>query len=294
MTEQCTKDVCALGRKKTAGSCYTLRELVDIATTIEKHNPNAYFNRRTDARKLWNDIEAYMRVIMQCPDELCWVEKLKLTGLEEKAFKPEMPKEWLTCDKKFAPNNNCMNTWLSNVDINRVMRQYEENIPSFMYLGAVPIDFAAIRSSKIDGFSIKKCLEQKKMFVGIVFNTDPSYKPGQHWICAFIDIKKREINFFDSYGKDGVYPKEVQAFFDKIVSESKTLKMPFVIKKNTTRHQMDNSECGVYCMYFISRRLQTKFEEIVKNRVPDKEVNKERWRTFYRMDTCRRPAIQKP
>jgi hypothetical protein len=284
---ECSKDICALGRKKTAGSCYNLSELVQIADVIQKKDPRALFNRRQDAKKLWNDLEAYMRVIMRCTDELCWVEKLGMSKIEDTAFKPEMPKEWLTCNKDYAPNNNCMNTWLSNIDINKVLKQYEDNIPNFMYLGAVPIDFAKIRSSKIDTFSIQNCIKNGKKYVGIVFNTDPSYKPGQHWICAFIDIPKREINFFDSYGKDGVYPKEVQEFFDKIVAEGKKLRMKFHVKKNTTRHQLQNSECGVYCMYFISRRLKMKFEDIVSDRLPDSEVNKERWRTFYRSDSCR-------
>ena len=33
------------------------------------------------------------------------------------------------------------NEWLSTLDINKVMAQYEEAYPKFQYLGANPIDF---------------------------------------------------------------------------------------------------------------------------------------------------------
>ena len=47
------------------------------------------------------------------------------------SFKPYQPDKW----------EKNPNTWLSTIDINRVMEQYEDAYPNFQYLGANPIDF---------------------------------------------------------------------------------------------------------------------------------------------------------
>ena len=47
--------------------------------------------------------------------------------LENKVFRPEGPQG------RFE--------WLSTLDINKVLYQYEEKYPDFKFLGAVPLDF---------------------------------------------------------------------------------------------------------------------------------------------------------
>jgi hypothetical protein len=165
------------------------------------------------------------------------------------------------------------------------------NVPNFDYLGAVPIDFATLKDKKVNKFTIKDSLSNKKTKIGVVFNTDPSYKGGQHWICAFIDLESNEINFFDSYGSNGYYPKELDVFFDKLVEEGKSIGIDIKVKKNLVRHQFKNSECGVYCIKFITDRLSSTFEEIVNKSMPDDSVTVERWNKFFRTETCRPKKI---
>lgn len=284
----CTKDkMCAHGRKNSL-TCYTMNELRSIVNIINvKEGRTLHFETEKGEKSLWKDIFAYMKSKYGCGDELCWVEKLELKELEKSAFKPKLPSEWLTCNASMAPNNNCMNTWLSNLDIDEVMNQFEKNVPHFDYLGAVPIDFANFSDKKVNEFNIKTAIQNKKTKIGIVFNTDPSYRSGQHWICAFIDLEKKEINYFDSYGKGGIYPKEIEQLFERIVQEGKALGIDLTIKRNTTRHQYKNSECGVYCMKFIADRLNFSFEDIVKEDMPDDKVTIERWKRFFRSEQCR-------
>lgn len=240
---------------------------------------------------MWKDIAAYMKTKYNCLDELCWVEILKLQTVEETAFKPKMPDEWLNCDKQFAPGNNCMNNWLSNIEIDNVLQQFEYNVKNFDYLGSVPIDFANFPNKKINKLEIGKNLVNGKTKIGMVFNTDPSTRGGQHWICAFIDLESKEINFFDSYGSNGVYPEEIGKLFKKIQVDSSKNDLELVIKKNTVRHQYKNSECGVYSIKFIADRLSKSFEDLVKVPITDNLVNTERWKRFFRTDTCRPKAI---
>ena len=49
-------------------------------------------------------------------------------------------------------------------------------------------------------FDLKDYLKEGKNKIGIVFNMDPHYKSGSHWISLFINVKKKVIFFFDSVG----------------------------------------------------------------------------------------------
>jgi uncharacterized protein (UPF0335 family) len=285
----CSKEqnYCAHGRtdKKT---CYNKFELLLIAEEIERIEARKLnFKRDEDIMELWRDISSYMKSVHGCTDELCWVETLKLQQIEKVAFKPKLPNEWLECNSSFAPNNNCMNTWLSNMEIDEVLGQLKMNVPKFDYLGAVPIDFANLSDKKVNKFTLRDSLANKKTKIGIVFNTDPSYKGGQHWICAFIDLENNEMNFFDSYGSNGYYPKEIEAFFNKLIDEGKSIGVDLKVKKNIVRHQYKNSECGVYCIKFITERLTNTFEQIVSKSMPDDVVTLDRWKKFFRTETCR-------
>ena len=285
----CSKkaNVCAHGRDSKI-TCYNKMELLLIAEQIEYIEGKVLqFKRSDDKIELWKDIAAYMKSKYQCTDEICWVETLNLKEIEKTAFKPIMPNDWLKCNASFAPNQNCMNTWLSNLEIDEVMTQFQTNIPNFEYLGAVPIDFANLQGKKVNSFSIEQAISDKKNKIGVIFNTDPSYKGGQHWICAFIDLEKKEIDYFDSYGSDGTYPNEVNSFFRKLTEEGKKIGYEFTVKKNLVRHQYKNSECGVYCLKFIADRLNHSFEEIIEGNMPDDTVTEERWKRFFRTETCR-------
>jgi hypothetical protein len=284
----CSKkaSVCAHGRESGI-TCYNKMELLLIAEQIEYiEGRTLQFKRNEDKVELWKDIAAYMKSKYNCKDEICWVQTLKLQEIEKTAFKPKLPNEWLQCNKSFAPNNNCMNTWLSNLEIDEVMTQFQTNIKNFDYLGANPIDFANLHGKKINTFSIEKAIADKKNKIGIIFNTDPSYRGGQHWICAFIDLENKELNYFDSYGSDGTYPKEVNDFFTKVIEEGKKIGYNFTVKKNVVRHQYKNSECGVYCLKFIADRLNHTFEEIIEKNMPDDFVTEERWKRFFRTENC--------
>lgn len=281
------KDYCAHGRKED-GTCYTEEELKEISKTIEKQYGKKLHFIRNNKKELWKDLKAVMKEKYNCDDELCWVETLQLNEIEKEAFVPTMPQEWIDCNKSNVPEKDCMKTWLSNFEIDDVLEQLEENVSNFMYLGSVPIDFAELGSSKkVNQFTIKKALKQKKNKIGIVFNTDPSYRSGQHWICAFIDLENKEINFFDSYGHASSNPPEVDAFLKKVQKDALKHNINMTIKNNTTRHQFKNSECGVYCIKFIMERLNTSFEKLTKKAIKDDTVNKERWERFFRPKDCR-------
>ena len=113
----------------------------------------------------------------------------------DKDLKPVYPESW----------NSNKTEWLSTSNIENVCSQFEDKYKDFMFIGAVPIDFdEKMNDNKciVDDlcrFKVDKFIKSKKHKLGIIFNLDPHYKAGSHWVCMFADFKKGYIAFFDSY-----------------------------------------------------------------------------------------------
>ena len=52
-------------------------------------------------------------------------------------------------------------------------------------------------------------IKQKSFPSAYVFNLDPSYKPGVHWVAVYID-RKGHNEYFDSFGRPP--PREIKYF----------------------------------------------------------------------------------
>ena len=195
------------------------------------------------------------------------------TGLLKKYFRPEMPKEWFK-----DPD-----AWLSSVDIEAVMEQYEEAVPSFKFLGVVPIDFSSpdpIEMVRVRG-GAKKCISEEYCgldikverergirTIGCIFNLDPHDENGSHWIaCAILlkPVRGGSIYYFDSYGTPP--PPQIAQFMRSFILQDPEL----VLKYNGRRFQYGGSECGMYSMYFVICMLnRVPFQQFVRHTVADK------------------------
>ena len=86
-----------------------------------------------------------------------------------------------------------------------------------------------------------------------------------------------EICYWDSYG---FKPNpEVVVLMNRLKEQAAKLdnKINLELKINKNRHQYKNSECGMYCIYFITSLLDGKmFENIVQNIVDDDTMNGKR------------------
>jgi len=151
--------------------------------------------------------------------------------------------------------------WLSSIDIDNVEKEYSHLFKTYKYLGTIPIDFG--KTSKTGTCIINSLCSLKlsdiyrKGFkqVGIVFNTDVSTGPGQHWIALFADIHPKfdnaRITYFDSYSKEP--EPEIERLMFRWKEEWDALKIhanPTELTYNKTRHQYKDSECGMYCLLF--------------------------------------------
>ena len=199
--------------------------------------------------------------------------KDEVAKLQKEYLRPKAPEDW-----KKEPDK-----WLDTYNIENVLKQYAEVRPDFKFMGAIPIDFSApdpYSQSAKGGGEEKKCLydETCKLsigglknkgvkYVGFVFNLDPHFKNGSHWVSMMLDIMRRECNFFDSYGM------EPHPLIARLMRSFKLQDPGMTLNYNARRFQFGDSQCGMYCIFFLSTMLNgTRFKKFVKTSVPDYEM----------------------
>ena len=225
-------------------SCYTNKSLYKLRDLWNARHPDVKI-KTSSPKEIHLLISEKLSGV--CNKESCWLKQKDKFGILESdfadSFAPESPNEW-----KKNPNE-----WLSSVDIIDVMKQYETAYKCFDFIGPSPIDFDTKKLygecvwDELCNFSVEQQIKNGKTKIGIIFNTDPHNKPGQHWISMFINIKKKQIFFFDSTG-DKPSP-EIMKLVERIKKQGLELDKKIIFKYNSNEgveHQYGNTECGVY------------------------------------------------
>ena len=264
-------------------TCYTNDSLLNLRDHWNARHPDVKIHSNSP-KEIHRELTEHLKDI--CNNEACWLKQKDAFGhLENElsdSFAPESPPEW-----KKNPNE-----WLSSVDIMKVMKQYEKAYKYFDFMGPTPINFD---SRKLYGecvweelckFDLQKLIDKGKTMIGIIFNTDPDNKPGQHWISMFINIKKKIIFFFDSTGDRA--PREVMELVKRVQQQGLSLKRPIRFKFDSNEgieHQYGNTECGIYSIYFIVHMLENKMtEHYIKTHIL-KDEYMEKFRKIYFNDS---------
>ncbi len=171
--------------------------------------------------------------------------------------------------------------WLSSVDIEQVEKEFEKLFASYKFLGCIPIDFdlkSPTGKCLVDALcstNLRDLYRKGKTQIGIVFNTDVSTGPGEHWMALFCDIRPEleqpRVTFFDSYSNKP--EKEIQRLMKRWADEWDSTGVhdkPMLTTYNSTRHQYKDSECGMYSLYFHYACLN---EISMEDRIPDDVIN---------------------
>lgn len=213
----------------------------------------------------------------------CTLENSELSDeeksqLAKKYLRPPRPARWTKTINQFNSKSEWEESqWLGNDNLEEVMHQYEEAYPDFKFLGTLPIDFAApdpYSGNKDKCIVDKLChLDIKKMAangihrLGSIYNLDPHYKDGSHWVASWINLQKKEVCYFDSYGIKP--PQQIARFMRSLTIQDPTLKLAF----NARRFQFQGSECGMYCLYFLISMLEgMAFKQFCQHAVADDEM----------------------
>lgn len=111
---------------------------------------------------------------------------------------------------------------MNSKDINKILKNCTG------YIGTFPVDLLP--------------LNIKKFPVILIVNTDPSYRPGEHWISIYIGANKTG-EYFDSYGLPPLHP-EIINFLD--------IMCPRGYNYNPhTLQCISCITCGYYCIIYV-------------------------------------------
>ena len=177
--------------------------------------------------------------------------------------------------------------WLDSNNIAAVLNQYEDAYPEFEFMGPFPIDFAApdpyrggtggtggtgggqtrCLMNEICEFRVQKAMSSGTKYIGIVYNLDPHFKSGSHWVANFIDLARHKCYYMDSYGYKP--PPQVAKFMRWLTTQDPKMRLEY----NSRRLQYKNTECGVYTIYFIIRMLSgDSFQQFTRRRPSDSDM----------------------
>ena len=151
----------------------------------------------------------------------------------------------------------------------------------FDFIGPTPIDFdkkselGTCIVSSLCSLRIHDLYKRGYRKIGIVFNTDISTGPGQHWFALFADIDSKyqfsKITYFDSYSS--LPEKEVVVLMNRWkqqIDEMHINELPTCLTFNKVRHQYKDTECGMYSLYFHYCCLNN---IPLNKRIPDDVIN---------------------
>ena len=270
---------CAPSTEKKDYTCYSDGALLKMRNLWNARHPDHKILAETP-HAIWKQLKGNMQDV--CNIETCWLNQEFIANDVDKelasyTFTPKSPKSWTKNPTE----------WLSSVDIENVMKQYEKTYKCFDFIGPSPIDFDTKELygkcvwEELCHFDLKKHIAKGKNKIGIIFNTDPHYLSGSHWISLFINIKKGIIFFFDSNG-DPV-PKEIATLCNRIIQQAQALAIKLTFKQNAPmEHQYENTECGMYSLYFIIGMVTDKhdYTYFMKHRIPDENMKQMRLKYF--------------
>lgn len=238
-------------------SCFSDKGLQKISEHWNIRHPDDKIDSK-NSREIWNILKNKFSKV--CNNEKCWLRQKFIENNNKellKYFSPKAPSSW-----KKKPYK-----WLNSRDIENVMTQYEEAYTNFEFIGPSPIDFDKILMNnkcvwnELCNFSLISKIKKNINKIGIIFNTDPHDKEGQHWIALFIDIKNNFIMYFDSNGKKP--SPEIKIFIEKVKKQGNDINLDLKYYDNhNIIHQNKDGQCGMYTLYFI-------IELLLENKSPE-------------------------
>jgi hypothetical protein len=261
---------CAPHLKSSSDKCFTLLQLKKIGKQLNKYlkkQNEKVIKLNQSKSKLWSELQKYFS--SKCGDNSkCWLKQKGIKPDDEMklyTFKPIMPEEWKK-DKY---------TWLNSLDILYLMVLAEKMYKGFKFYGPVPSDCPVSVNCVLSKIDFNELLRKKKDKLGIIYNLDVSTGPGTHWTAVYIDIKNKNINYYDSYGQKPI--PLINEFLKKIHKKLNNCKVnnnKSVVIYNDKQHQHGHSECGMFSMNFILHRLEgLSMFDIFKKNFTDKQMN---------------------
>lgn len=271
-------------------TCYTTQQLHKMRDLWNARHPDARIEH-TESKKIWEKLRENMGD--SCNRESCWLSQKFMQNsvgrqLLQYTFAPKSPKIWNKNPNEWLTSIDLSNVMKQyeiaypNFDfIGPSPIDFDTHIMPDSYNSPDDTPKRLRKESEKGGrvqhnqqhkghkhrkdkpecvweelceFNIVDYLKKGKNKIGVIFNLDPHYMEGSHWVALFVDIKRAEIFYFDSNGEP--IPKQVVRLIKKITQQGKEHGIRFTTDSNLgVDHQLENTECGIYCLYFIIELL---------------------------------------
>jgi hypothetical protein len=188
-------------------------------------------------------------------------------------------------------------TWLNNENIDGVIRQLMEKHESVKHIHFQMINFKDHNDELHRTNLLRDVLGKGYKRLCVVLNTDKKGGQGIHWFCIFCDLTRSgsvtdpfTIEYFNSSGRKEPHPVADWCIREKCNIEEKSNYKCNIVVAATVPHQKDtDSECGVYSLYYIHRRLNNEPISTFSIRIPDSVMIEFRKELF--KDRISNPAV---
>jgi len=253
-----------------------------------------------------------------CPTEACVISHPRMAAALGGAAAVRAAEERL-----FVPLGHFDNALaLPDDHIANLLRQWRRTYTDYVPIPFQMIDFADQPRSALRTFDFaRELLQGGKRCFSVIINTDKTGGRGKHWFCMFFDFRALSdadvtqlarnaaalpaqralvhrftrsctIEYFNSSARAVPYA-EIQQFGQQLVkrllSELPGINVHFVTAARS-RQQYSKSECGMYSLVYIWRRLEgVPFTHFLLWRITDEDMHVAR-RHFWRGPGPRRPA----
>ncbi len=173
---------------------------------------------------------------------------------------------------------------LSNVHIDATLRRWARVFPEFFpcpfammdfnhsgdFFGEVDLLDVLDGNIEVDLGAGIGAVRRKSTYFGCVVNTDVSSGRGKHWVAVFVDCrgKKWSVEYFNSAGNPP--PRPMTDWLARSSAKLSSRCPTSVVAVTDVDHQESQTECGLYALYYIRRRLEgTPYSFFFEKLVPD-------------------------
>lgn len=241
---------------------FDTKEVENVRKVYNEEHPREQPIKQDTPVKVWRELKERLHASCETGRAECILAHL--------IQKPHAPSSW-----RVNPEE-----WLTSVEIDALEKRFEKVFKEYKHVGTFPIDFdkhtrtGECLVSALCSMDIRSLYNKGYRQLGIIFNTDVSTGPGQHWVATFCDIRPElefpRMTYFDSYAYKP--EKQIQVLmrrWKKQWDETGIHSKPMKLSYNGTRHQYEDSECGMYCIYFHYSCLMG---IPMKQKIPDEVV----------------------
>jgi hypothetical protein len=285
-----TNNICAIDNNNNDKSvCLPNDIILKITKTIIPNNKcNSTECINNNKNKIINDLTEELHCKDDKNKEICIINKITENDIITKENNNILKFKYFKPLAEIDPIK-----WLSNTEIDLIQEQLYKKYKNYYYSNIHMIDLVIINhdySNLIDhpiinikdidfykelnniNYNNKISIDGNNLkSYGVVVNTDPSTKGGQHWFAIFMNFNTNgsikdpyTIEYFNSSGHSIQNKQFKQFFIDLALNLSNKLnKCVNFIQVTNIQHQgldpvigENSGNCGVYSMYYIWSRLE--------------------------------------